>query len=226
MVIQGIEKAFTPTFVTLLEKCGRHSSTVKSLIAFRLTIDGKVLTPVGALSGDTTSTFGLGSILYKEISYGDVAMWLVSNNINLVDVDLQDEEYVDTNLKAMVRTIVLDGSKTGVLCIPEDNSFGITSTGLPYNIGAEFQSAELSLMFIERNRFDELPEEFSFFRLYRDCWLTLGNSTMPLCSVSWQEAVDSNKDDIQVEFTTKAEEVETIFKYDIVRVLSPFIEVL
>lgn len=219
MVIHSVKKDVTPVIVNLLEKCGRQLSSIKTLIGFKLSIDGKVLTPSGALSGDNTSVFGLGDILYKEITYEEIAFWLVNNNVNLVKDDYFSKEIICSNVEATVKTIVFKGDKGTTLKLPCEY---VTTDGDEFDLVADFEVAELSLLFLARNRFNELPEEFSYFRVYKDVWLTLARSTKPLCTVTWRDA-GNNEDDINVDFCSNSEFVQEVFINDVKEVLRPIL---
>ncbi len=206
MVIRT-QKEFTPTFAQLLSLCANSKSRVPALVGFKLNIDGKEMTPVGAKSGQQVSNFQLGN--FNQVTYADVAYYLLSNNINLVDYSAGLTEEVVPNLTFYTKTLTFDGKNKTSLIIP--NTDGITSLSHPYDL-TTFEYAELSMLFLPRNKIRELPPEFRYFRVYANEWLTLASSYSSIGQVTWQ-SLDEQQDEVEVRF--EDDRLEPFFRSDL-----------
>lgn len=226
ITIPSVEKEQIPLLVPILYKCGDMYSSVKSLIAFQLTVDGNILAPTGFKSGLITESAVLGPILYKEISYGNLAGWLVASELNLIsNEDLEEEDLL--GVPAFSKTLVLhqiSENNPGILKIPSDNDFGVTSSGVSIDLGGQFDTVELRLLFAERKMFKHLPAEFSHFRLYKDSWMTIPKCAQPLVNISWEkEEYGEGLCTIRVEFVHKKEQIVDTFCSDVRRFLNPLL---
>lgn len=199
MEMEVANKYMLETCVDLFNKCGRVYSSIMLPVAFQLRIDGKQLTPVGAFDGSQIRPFTLGDLLYKEITYGEVAGWIVDSRFNLLSEEDTALEVIETDsgeVEAFVKTIQLGKPLQGdmteedletSLCVCLDNSFNVTSKGTELYLGGGFEMAEVRLLFVPRNKVDKLPVEFNHFRLYKDSWLTLGKVQSPVVDIRFNE---------------------------------------
>ena len=203
-----VPKEISPLVINLFSKLGRNYSTVPALVGFSCNLDGAILEPISErVQAGRTSPLYVGDILYKEITYETVAAWLVANEVNMLSSAKKEmiggNWYVDPEVKeAECYAIRLTNSmlrlgESNILTVPNDKNLGLTSKGIPFDLVGKCKTWYLDLLFCPRNEVDKLPEEFKYFRKYKDRWLTLGNSFGSVINVSW-ESHDKNGETITV----------------------------
>lgn len=211
MLVQGIDKKISPTIVCLLSKLIRRNSSVPTVVAFNAMFNGKRVDPTSseALMGKNSSH--IGNILYKDITYDGLAMWLVKNEINMIIDDTKILEDINvwnvTNINGVrcyslsLNSKMISSDKSNWLKLPSTDEFGITHNGIPFDLGGECDSWEIELLFCPRKDIERLPVEFLTCKLYDSYWLTVAGCVSAIAQLTWKtNELDSTKEDINIEF--------------------------
>lgn len=216
----SIEKELRAPLVEILTKYGKRFSSVPALVAFKLTVDGKVLTPIGAYPSDITQGIVQGQILTKEVTYGNMSRFLVCDDVNLIPAErfLANRENVVPDVPVYVKHVTIrnDLEKPSTsFTLPQNDENGICSRGYSFELGGAYEIVELTLMFVERAGIRGLPEEFHHFRTYGGGWLTLSDSYSPVIKpISWQSESEWT-DLLTVEFNYDYPEIKETYLRDL-----------